>query len=64
MSYILNVERRVDIPSPLERYFAYPRANSLDRLTFLQSHSQYSVGIDPTSNEASSDVYEPGCFAN
>jgi hypothetical protein len=55
---------KIDIPSPLERYFGRPIDSSYDQLTYIDYHSRYSVGALPASCDVDKDVCEPVRFAN
>jgi hypothetical protein len=55
---------KIDIPSPLERYFGRPIDRSYDQLTYIDSRSRYSVDARPASCDVDKDVCEPDCFAN
>jgi DNA polymerase III delta prime subunit len=55
---------KIDIPSPLERYFGRPKDCRYDELTYLEYHSRYSVDDCPTSEYAFPDVCEPVRFSN
>jgi hypothetical protein len=55
---------KIDIPSPLERYFGRPIDSSYDHLTFIDYHSRYSVDAFPASCNVEKDACEPVSFAN
>jgi hypothetical protein len=55
---------KIDIPSPLDRYFGRLIDSSYDQLTSIDCHSQYSVDARPASCDVDKDVCEPVCFAN
>jgi hypothetical protein len=55
---------KIDIQSPLERYFGRPIDSSYDQLTSLDCHSRYSVDVCPASYDIDKDVCEPVRFAN
>jgi hypothetical protein len=55
---------KIDIPSPLERYFVRPIDSSYDQLTYIDYHSRYSVDARPPFCDVDKDVCEPVRFAN
>jgi hypothetical protein len=55
---------KIDISSPLERYFGHPIDSSYDQLTDIDYHSRYSVDASPASCNVNKDVCEPARFAN
>jgi hypothetical protein len=55
---------KIDIPSPLERYFGRPKDYRDDQLTDLECCSRYSVDDCATSADAFPDVCEPMRFSN
>jgi hypothetical protein len=55
---------KVNIPSPLERYFGRPIDSSYDQLTDIDDHPRYSVDARPASYGIDKDVCEPIRFAN
>jgi hypothetical protein len=55
---------KIDIPSPLERYFGGPIDSSYDQLTYIDSHSRYSVNARPAFCNVDKDVCEPVRFTN
>jgi hypothetical protein len=55
---------KIDIPSPLERYFGHPIDSSYDELTCIDYHSRYSVDAPPASCDVDKYVCEPVLFAN
>jgi hypothetical protein len=55
---------KIDIPSPLERYFGRPIDSSYDQWTYIDYHSRDSVDAHPASCDVDIDVCEPVCFAN
>jgi hypothetical protein len=55
---------KIDIPSPLERYFGRPIKSSYDQLTYIDYPSQYSVDARTASCDVDKDVCEPARFAN
>jgi hypothetical protein len=55
---------KIDISSPLKRYFGRPIDTSYDQLTYLDYHSRYSVDTRPASCDVDEDVCEPVRFAN
>jgi hypothetical protein len=59
-----NALEKIDIPSPLKRYFGRPREGSYDTLTYLDYYSRYSVDAHPTSSDVDQDVCQPVKFAN
>jgi hypothetical protein len=56
--------QKIDIPSPLERYFGRPRDNSFNYLTYLDYHSWYCADDHPISSNVRGDVCEPVRFAD
>jgi hypothetical protein len=54
---------KIDIPSPLERYFGRPIDSSSDQLTHIDHHSRHSVDPRPASCDVDKDVREPVHFA-
>jgi hypothetical protein len=55
---------KIDIPSPLKRYFGRPIDSSYDQLTYIDYHSRYFVDTRPASYDLDKDVCEPVRFAN
>jgi hypothetical protein len=55
---------KIDVPSPLERYFGWLTDDSYDELTCLEYHSRYSVDALLKSSESCPDVCQPVWFAN
>jgi hypothetical protein len=55
---------KIDIPSPLEKYFRHPIDNSYDQLTYIDYRYRYSVDTRPASCDVDKDVCEPVRFAN
>jgi hypothetical protein len=56
--------KKINIPSPLERYFGRPSDSSYDQLTYIAYHSLYSVDARPAFCDFDKDVCEPVRFAN
>jgi hypothetical protein len=54
---------KVDIPSPLERYFGRPIDSSYDSLTYLDYYSNYSTVVQNKSGNLDPDVCQPVNFA-
>jgi hypothetical protein len=55
---------KIDISTPLERYFGRPTDSSYDQLTYIDCHSRNSVDVCPASCDVDRDVCEPVRFAN
>jgi hypothetical protein len=59
-----DASEKIDVPSPLERYFGHPIDSSYDQLTYIDHYSRYSVDAGPASCDVDKDVCEPVRFAN
>jgi hypothetical protein len=55
---------KIDVSSPLERYFGRPIDSSYNQLTYRDYHSRYSVDARPASCDVDKYVCEPVSLAN
>jgi hypothetical protein len=55
---------KIDIPSPLKRYFGSLIDSSYDQLAYLDYYFWHSVDARPASCDGDKDVCEPVRFAN
>jgi hypothetical protein len=55
---------KIEIPSPLERYFGRPTDILNDQLTYVDHQSRYSVDARLASCDVDKDICKPVRFAN